>query len=137
MKFEFHCFFKYFIHHEPITNNIVFLSKLIYSLQNLWFVYIYVCYIAGADLSIQEGSPPTAIPEGRFSIYLIQLPSVPRSTVTLQLSAVDQNIYLSEYIFVFQPDNWNISQVSTVSIYSQSGYYLFAIFLGFCCFLCK
>ncbi|KAI6654999.1 hypothetical protein LOD99_2288 [Oopsacas minuta] len=69
---------------------------------------------AGADVTIEDDSGSSAIPEGRFSIYQIQIPSIPRANVTLQLSPVQPTIYLSEYTFIFHAGNWNISQAFAV-----------------------
>ena len=54
------------------------------------------------------------IPEGRWSVFNVTLPSQPYYNVTITFHPLNPTIYLSHVEMIFQPSNWNVPQILTV-----------------------
>ena len=53
---------------------------------------------------------PTDIPEGRWGLYEVTLPSRPTHTVTVHFYVLTDTISLSHEVMTFDPDTWDRSQ---------------------------
>lgn len=57
---------------------------------------------------------PPDIPEGRWAVYEITLPSRPYNPVTITYRTLTATLGLSPYQMTFEPDVWDIPQELTV-----------------------
>lgn len=53
---------------------------------------------------------PTDIPEGRWAVYEVTLPNMPKETVTIAFRSLSDRITLSHQIMIFEPSQWNTPQ---------------------------
>ena len=79
--------------------------------------WLLICSVNAVDVLIipREMYPSFRhIPEGRWSVFNVTLPSQPYYNVTITFHPLNPTIYLSHVEMIFQPSNWNVSQILTV-----------------------
>ena len=57
---------------------------------------------------------PPDIPEGRWAVYEVTLPSRPYNPVTITYRTLTSTLGLSPYQMTFEPEAWNVPQELTV-----------------------
>jgi hypothetical protein len=57
---------------------------------------------------------PPDIPEGRWAVYEVTLPSRPYNSVTITYRTLTATLGLSPYQMTFEPDVWDVPQELTV-----------------------
>ena len=68
----------------------------------------YCFSIAGVVIARKEVYPsPKQIPEGRWIIYEVTLPSKPTDPVFVDFQALTDKIILTRWYMVFEPEEWN------------------------------
>ena len=73
----------------------------------------YACFvvliIAGVIIKRKEVYPsPEHIPEGRWIIYEVTLPSKPTDPVMISFQFITANIIITPTFMLFEPDQWNV-----------------------------
>ena len=67
--------------------------------------------LAGVVIMRKERYPfPTDIPEGRWAVYEITLPSKPTHTVTITFHTLTNKMSLGPVVMSFEPEDWNRPQ---------------------------
>lgn len=67
--------------------------------------------LAGVVITPKEAYPsPIDIPEGRWAVYEVTLPSMPEETVIVAFNRLSDRISLSHQVMTFVPASWNIPQ---------------------------
>ena len=82
-------------------------------LCELIFIYfaIYFWLAAGVVIVRKESYPfPSDIPEGRWAVYEVTLPSRPTHTVTVRFHTLSDRMSLGPDIMSFEPEEWNKPQ---------------------------
>ncbi len=57
---------------------------------------------------------PPDIPEGRWAVYHVTLPSRPTHPVKITYHTLTDTITLSPFTMTFEPEEWNVPQELTV-----------------------
>ena len=53
---------------------------------------------------------PANIPEGRWAVYEVTLPNMPKERVVIAFRSLSDKISLSHQVMIFEPAQWNIPQ---------------------------
>ena len=73
--------------------------------------YIKYFFLAGVVIVRKEGYPyPQDLPEGRWAVYEVTLPSKPTSAVSITFHSLSMRMQLEPTSMVFEPTFWNVPQ---------------------------
>lgn len=70
---------------------------------------MYSRYTAGVVIKRKEVYPsPEHLPEGRWIIYEVTLPSKPTDPVFINFQVLTETVILTPTSMLFEPDQWNV-----------------------------
>ena len=79
--------------------------------DNRVILNLFCPYLAGVIIVMKERYPfPPDIPEGRWAVYEVTLPSTPTHSVTITFHSLSHRVSLGPSTMTFEPDNWNTAQ---------------------------
>lgn len=75
------------------------------------FLSFLSLFSAGVLIVRKERYPfPQDIPEGRWAVYEVSLPSKPTHAVTITFRSLSHRMSLGPASMLFEPDTWNVAQ---------------------------